>query len=111
MTATGTTSPTLRVSYNKVTRELLLEGLKSERFEHHGFGTFLLNIDPKEITITRNALQALLDCPYRQGLEGMEIWGANRIAWGDPKLTMTVPVDEICCEPEAKKWLRECNIE
>lgn len=104
------TSPTLRISCVEDTK-ILFEALKPERFEIYGFGTFLCDIDPKEVSITRQALEVLLNCPYRSGVQAVEIWGENRIAWGAKSCSFKIEPLYICREPESKKWLEKCHIE
>lgn len=86
-----------------------MDALKPERFTHYGFGTFLENINPEEVLISESALEALLKCPARSGLQGLEFWPENRLAWGDPRPYIAVPYDAINCPNGAKKWLRKCD--
>ena len=92
-------------------KHIAVTALKAERFTHYGFGTFLEHIDPKEVSISQEALDILLDCPERDGLQGMEFWPDNRLAWGDPAPCLLVQFHQINVLSKAKDWIREMRIE
>ncbi len=101
----------LRIEYDKKEDEIILTTIDFDRFTEHGFGTFLENVDPPEVSISQAALDALLACPERDGLQGLEFWADNRLAWGAPVPCLIVPCDEVNCPEGAKIWLRLCSIE
>lgn len=101
----------LRIDYNADSGDIALEALRPERFTHYGFGTFLENVDPKEVSISRVALDALLECPERSGLQGLEFWPDNRLAWGDSSPRFLVPTDAINCPKNAKDWIKEFDVQ
>ncbi len=82
-----------------------LEALKD--IDHFGFGTFLCNIKPEEIECDEFSKQALLNGEEKSGLNGLEIWGDNRIAWGSPSETIIMPIEEISKVSKANKWLTQ----
>jgi len=99
----------LKISYDKDKEEIVLKSLNPKRFTHYGFGTFLENVDPKEILISKGALEALVNCPERSGLQGLEFWPDNRLAWGSLSKNFIVPYDSINCPKGAKSWLKNCE--
>jgi len=100
----------LKISYDKEKEEITLETLNPKRFTNYGFGTFLEDICPKEISISKSALEALLNCPPRDGLQGLEFWQDHRLAWGSPSPNFIVPYDAINCPKGAKTWLKDCDV-
>lgn len=81
-----------------------------DRFERHGFGTFLSNVEPGEVEITREAFDVLINCPERGGLQGLEVWKEKRIAWGSPEPRLEIPKDKCSVEEGSAAWLVECVI-
>lgn len=100
----------LKISYDENKEEIVLESLNPKRFTYYGFGTFLENINPEDILISKGALKALINCPERSGVQGLEFWPANRLAWGNPSPNFIVPYDAINCPDGAKSWLKKCDI-
>ncbi|MBI2673426.1 hypothetical protein HYX19_04140 [Candidatus Woesearchaeota archaeon] len=100
----------LKISYDGNKEEITLKTLNPTRFTHYGFGTFLEHIDPKEILISEGALEALLHCPERRGLQGLEFWPENRLAWGSLSKNFIVPYDSINCPKGTKSWLKKCEV-
>ncbi len=103
--------PSLKITYDAKSRYIMLEALKQERFEHHGFGTFLCDIKPGEVQISAEALEVLMGCPYRSGMQGLEIWSQNRIAWASPNLRFMLLAEDVSRESGAAKWLKKCHVE
>lgn len=99
----------LKIDYNSSKRHITLETLRPKRFKHYGFGTFLENIKPGEVLISKAALKKLMSCSYRNGLQGLDLFPQNVLSWGDPSPNMTVPMDAISVDPKAKTWLRKCK--
>lgn len=87
---------------------ILLEAL--EGIDHFGFGTFLLNIQPNEIEVDEFSIQAILNSRYKKGLQGLEIWEDNRIAWGHPDHKIIMPINEISKDKEADIWLKKIKV-
>ena len=83
---------------------ILCKALKG--IDHFGFGTFLCNLQPNEIKADKFSKEALLSAREQSGLNGMEIWPDNRIAWGDPRHEIIIPLSEISKAKGAEKWLR-----
>lgn len=104
------TKHALKISYDEEKEEIILKTLNPKRFTHYGFGTFLENVAPKEILISKNALEVLLHCPERSGLQGLEFWQDNRLAWGSLSPDFIVPYNSINCPKGAKSWLKNCNV-
>lgn len=78
-----------------------------EGIDHFGFGTFLCEIQPNEIDCDEFSKKVLVDSPYRHGLQGLEIWPDNRIAWGDPSHTIVMPIESI--SNQEALWLQEIS--
>lgn len=78
-----------------------------EGIDHFGFGTFLCNIKPEEIECDDFSKNALLNATEQQGLNGLEIWPDNRIAWGSPDESIIMPICEISKQDGSDKWLKE----
>jgi len=76
-----------------------------EGIDHFGFGTFLCEIQPDEIDCDEFSKQALIDSPYRHGLQGLEIWPDNRIARGSPEHEIIMPLEDI--SNQEANWLQE----
>lgn len=76
-----------------------------EGVDHFGFGTFLCDLKPEEVEADEFALDALTSASGKSGLNGVEIWSDNRIAWGDPGETIIMPVSEI--SNMGAKWLKD----
>ena len=89
---------------------LVLEALMPERFTNYGFGTFLENVDPKEVQITRLALEMLEKEQERRGLNGLEFWPDFRLAWGSLSLKFLVEAGDINLPAKAKEWVRQFRI-
>lgn len=77
------------------------------RLELHGFGSFLCNVKGKDIRISSEAKEALLNQPERSGLQGMEFWPDNRIAWACQDEVFNVPLNAINMPEKAKIWVRK----
>jgi hypothetical protein len=84
-------------------------GRLRDRFQHHGFGTFMCDIQPHEVEVTAEARAALLDTPYRRGLQGLEFWEDNRIAWGSRDPSLLVPLGDVNVPSGAKDWISKLN--
>jgi len=106
----------LEIGYDKEKDCITLKTLKEERFTFYGFGTFLKDVDPKEILISQEALDVLLQLPARGGLNGLEFWpqssGVDQkiLAWGSQAPNFMVGTRHINVPNESKVWLRECTI-
>ncbi len=73
---------------------------------HHGFGTFLTELKPEEIECDSFSKNALLNAKYQNGLNALELWGDNRIAWGTTNLAVIVDLKTISKEIGANAWLK-----
>ncbi len=87
-----------------------VKALNKDRLTHYGFGTFVENVEPSEIAITPEAREALLAQPERGGLQGLEFWPDNRMAWGDPGPQIEVHPDDVNVPEGAKKWIRQMSV-
>jgi len=74
--------------------------------DHFGFGTFLCELQPKEIDCDQFSKDSLINAVEKHGLNGLEIWQDNRIAWGSPSETIIVPVSEIS-KASGSNWLEK----
>lgn len=81
-----------------------------EGVEHFGFGTFLCDIQSAEIEADEFSKSALLSATEKSGLNGLEIWADNRIAWGDPSHSVIMPVVEISRADGSEKWLQKIEV-
>ena len=106
----GSFSLAIQVETNEKGKHIAVEALRSERFTHYGFGTFLENIIPSEVSITKEALDILLQCPERNGLQGLEFWPDNRLAWANLSPYYIIPIDKINVPSEAKKWIKKMKV-
>ena len=87
---------------------ITLKALVKRRFKLYGFGTFLENIKPGEISISKEALAAMLKCKYLSGIQGMEIFPGNMLAWGSQECEETIALDIISLHKDAKDWFKQC---
>ena len=78
-----------------------------EGIDHFGFGTFLCDLKPEEVECDEFSKQVLISAPSRGGLNGLEIWKDNRIAWGDPSEYIIMPVKEISNMCGAYEWVSQ----
>lgn len=85
--------------------------LKAERFDQHGFGTFLSNVNPKEVSVTKDAMGILMAGRYRNGLMGMEFWEENRLAWGSLSNVFSIPTNCISVPTGSKSWIKEMAVQ
>lgn len=76
-----------------------------EGIEHFGFGTFLCQLQPEEIECDEFSKQALVSACPKDGLNGLEIWEDNRLAWGDPSESIIVPIEEISNMTKPGGWV------
>ena len=90
-------------------KHIKLEALSG--IEHHGFGTFLSNLKPEEIECDEFSKRAMMKATEKRGLNGMEIWDENRIAWGSPSKAIIMPTKEISKESGATDWLSQITTE
>ena len=81
-----------------------------ERFQNFGFGTFLCDITLSEIGITQEAMDILIGCPERSGLQELEFWEEKRLAWGSKSLCFLIPPNHINVPNEAKTWIKEMSL-
>jgi hypothetical protein len=103
------TKPTAALRITKRPKNcVMFEALVPSRFTIHGFGTFLENVKPGEIEVTREVFSLIAEQPYRSGLQGAEIFAQPIIAWGAPKSRFIVPLNAI--SNHGAKWLREACI-
>ena len=86
---------------------IFVSALIIERFEHHGFGTFLCDFKKGEVKISKEAKAVLMDCSERSGLQGLEFWHDKRIAWGDPGPELLIAVGEMNILADAKEWIKD----
>jgi hypothetical protein len=85
--------------------------LIESRLTQHGFGMFLEDIKPGEISITAKAFKILNDSPYRGGLMGLEIFAINVLAWGKPSYGITVPQKFISHHRSSEApWFPDCCV-
>lgn len=103
-------SLTIEVKEDDGEKCIAVKALKSKRFTHYGFGTFLEIVVPSEVSVTQDALDILLECPERHGLQGLEFWPDNRLAWANPSPYLLIPIDKINVPTEAKKWIKEMSV-
>lgn len=87
-----------------------LTAIELSRFTNYGFGTFLENVKPEEVEISADALAKLLEQPERSGLQGLEFWADNRLAWGSSALVFLVPVEMTNVPEKAKIWIRKFRV-
>ena len=73
--------------------------------DHFGFGTFLCDLKPEEIECDEFSKQAMITAREKSGLNGMEIWADNRLAWGDPAEAIIMPTKEISRAFQAIDWI------
>jgi len=78
---------------------------------HFGFGTFLLNLQPEEIESDNFSKNALLEAHEQSGLNGLEIWEDNRLAWGDASESIIMPTKEISKQKGADNWISNIIVE
>ncbi|HEY9786003.1 MAG TPA: hypothetical protein V6D17_11415 [Candidatus Obscuribacterales bacterium] len=95
---------------DKQGENIVVRALVPERFTRHGFGTFLEGVKPGEISISKEAKDALLRCRYLSGLQGMEIFNRNILAWGAPSLHIAIPLNGISLHNGAAQWFDECSV-
>lgn len=88
-------------------KHIKLEALSD--IENYGFGTFLCNLKPEEIECDEFSKQAMIKATAKGGLNGMEIWADNRIAWGSPSKTIIMPTKEISKAFAATDWLSQIS--
>lgn len=100
--------PAIRIDLIDKTK-IRIHTLRLERLTRHGFGTFLENIQPGEISISRQALDALQRCTYKAGLQGMEIFAGNILAWGVPMPNVTLELAR-ASRHENTAWLTACCV-
>jgi len=81
-----------------------------EDIDYFGFGTFLCNIKPEEIECDEFSKTALLNASEKSGLNGLEIWQDNRIAWGSPSHKIIIPITEISKAKGSEKWLAKISV-
>lgn len=86
---------------------ILLEA--KEGINHFGFGTFLCNIKEDEIECDDFSKNALIQSGEKNGLNGVEIWEDNRIAWGSPSESIIMPISEISNMTKKDGWLSRIN--
>jgi len=77
--------------------------LNPTRLTQYGFGLFLENVDPQEVTAGKGVIAALLEQPERRGLQGMEFWADNRLAF----CAIIVPLSQINVPTAAKIWIKQ----
>lgn len=75
------------------------------RIEHHGFGTFLIDLKPEEVECDEFSKQALLAATEKGGLNGMEIFDNNILSWGSPEEDIIMPISEISNACNKDGWL------
>lgn len=95
----------LSISYDEENSRMDVTVLLAERFTYYGFGTFLEDVTSGEVEITAEAKQVLLSLPELSGLQGMEFWPDNRLAWASPSPKFSIPTKDINVPSEAKKWI------
>jgi hypothetical protein len=84
---------------------ILLEAISG--IDNFGFGTFLCNIQPDEVEADEFSKNALINASEQDGLNGVEIWNDNRIAWGSSSPSIIMPVSEISNMSNKGGWLTE----
>jgi hypothetical protein len=90
-------------------RSVILEALLADRFVNHGFGTFLEGVGEGEIEITHAALDEIVKCPYRSGVQGLEIFGIETggvIAWASTSPRFEIPLQHVS-KHQNSDWFRE----
>lgn len=102
---------TLEITLTEYKGEKILhiKAINEDRLTHHGFGTFLENIEPKEIWITKEAKALLLEQPERGGLQELEFWPDHRLAWATPHPEIYVRPDDVNVPKDAKKWIKQMS--
>ena len=84
----------IRLKIEKVDNEnIKLQALRG--IDHFGFGTFLCQIKPEDVECDEFSKNAVISATEKEGLNGLEIWDDNRIAWGDPSEEIVMPIKEI----------------
>lgn len=98
----------LRITLMKDGHTLKIQAQSQDRFKQHGFGTFLSNVMPGEVEITKDAFDAIMSQPGRSGLQGLEFWDDRRLAWGSLHQEFQVHCDSINVPDGAKLWIPDC---
>lgn len=96
----------LSIKYDEANFLIVVEALVTDRFSYYGFGTFLENVEPEEVRITPRAKEILLSLTERSGLQGMEFWPENRIAWASTSTKFSIPTRDINVPSGAKGWIK-----
>ena len=98
---------TIRLKINRHDdKHILLEALSG--IDHFGFGTFLCNLQPEEVECDQFSKDALIDASYQDGVQGLEIWDDNRLAWGDLAHEIIMPLTAI--SNQDAEWLNRISI-
>lgn len=103
--------PVLKITLEDA-KHIRVKVLIPQRIAQHGFGTFIEGIKVGEISITKEAKKAILKQPYRNGLQGMEIFSSNIIGYGSRLKEIVIPLEQISVHKEnAKVWFKKCAID
>jgi hypothetical protein len=102
-------APKLKLSTEDEDGEVCIriEVVDPDRFENHGLGTFMLDIENDEVEVSEEARSSLLEGQERSGVQGMEFWPNRMLAWGSRSHRFLVPLGAVNVPPGAKEWIRE----
>lgn len=99
----------MRISFDG--KMFSIKTLVEKRTKIYGFGTFLQDPKPGEISINKAAYDLLAHCPARRGLMAIEIFNGPIVSYGDTSLEFTeIPLSAISVQPGAWKELAELAI-
>ena len=86
---------------------VVLEALQG--VTHHGFGTFLEQIQPDEIDADQFSIDAVSNAGYSSSpTMGVDIYADPPavFSWGREAHVVTMSVEEFCLHPEAMDWFK-----
>lgn len=90
--------------------DIHIKGLNQKRFKQYGMGTFMENVKPGEIEISKAALKLLKDSPEQSGLSAMDIFAGTPpvLSWFGLTLEAVVPPDAInMAEGAFNEWFKK----
>lgn len=89
----------------EVKNKIKLVALKPERFNTYGFGSFLEDIKPGDISISPKTLEILAHCSERGGINGLELFANNILGMIGTEPLLEVHQDSISVVKPAHRWL------
>jgi hypothetical protein len=93
--------------FDMVKNRLRITALLPQKFRTHGYGSFLSDIKPGDISASKQALEFILSQQHQRGLIPVEFFAQNIFMWLNTQPQALAYEKQISVAPKAKHWISQ----